>query len=103
MSSRGDQGLFSNRPHRSLLTVWLLFCAIALFSSTGFAQAASTGALNGSVTDPSGAVVPGVNIKVTNEATGETRAVTSNSDGIYLVPLLAAGTGLKPEFKASKL
>lgn len=71
MSSKSEQGLSSNRPHCSLMQVWLLLCVIAPFSSTGFAQTASTGALSGSVTDPSGAAVPGVNIKVTNEARGE--------------------------------
>jgi len=71
MNCRSEQRLSSNRPHCSLMQVWLLLCVIAPFSSTGFAQTASTGALSGSVTDPSGAAVPGVNIKVTNEARGE--------------------------------
>ncbi len=72
------------------------------------AQTASTGALSGTITDPSGAVVAGVQIKLTNETTGETRNVTSRSDGSFLIPLLAPGsyrletimTGFKPTVRS---
>lgn len=65
---------------------------LALLCGSGvFAQDASTGALNGTVTDPSGSVVPGATIKVTNDATGETHTVVATSNGNYLVPLLPPG------------
>jgi outer membrane receptor protein involved in Fe transport len=67
------------------------------------AQNASTGALTGTVTDATGAVVSGVEIKVTSESTGETRSVVSQSSGVYVVPLLPPGTyrieGSKSGFK----
>jgi hypothetical protein len=55
------------------------------------------------VTDPSGAVVPGVNISVTNEATSATREILTGDDGTYSIANLAPGvyditfakTGLK--------
>ncbi|MGH9847219.1 MAG: carboxypeptidase-like regulatory domain-containing protein, partial [Blastocatellia bacterium] len=72
-------------------TVFALILWLTL-AGAGLAQTASTGALSGTVTDPTGAVVPGVQIKVTSEATGETRTVTSRSDGSYVVPLLSPGS-----------
>lgn len=71
-----------------------LFCFLlvtTLFATALFAQTASTGALSGIVTDASGAVVGGAQIKVTSEASGETRMVTSGPNGYYIVPLLAPG------------
>ncbi|HWC16249.1 MAG TPA: carboxypeptidase-like regulatory domain-containing protein, partial [Terriglobales bacterium] len=47
-----------------------------------------TGTLTGTVTDPTGAVVPGAEIKVTSQTTGLARTVVSNNDGIYAVPEL---------------
>ena len=55
------------------------------------AQTASTGALTGTVSDPTGAVVPGVRVEVTNSATGATRTVTTEERGGYRVPLLPPG------------
>jgi hypothetical protein len=68
------------------------------------AQTSSTAALTGTITDFTGAMVGSVAIKLTNETTGETRNVTSRSDGSFLIPLLAPGsyrletvmTGFKP-------
>ena len=39
--------------------------------------------IQGTVTDPSGAVVPGVDITVTNAATGVSRRITSSGDGSF--------------------
>ena len=55
------------------------------------AQTAGTGALAGVVTDPSGAAVPGAQVKVTSEASGEARVVTTGPNGNYTVPLLEPG------------
>lgn len=55
------------------------------------AQTAATGALKGTVIDPSSSVVPGVAIKVTSNETGQTRTALTQSNGTYLVPLLAPG------------
>src|SRR5215831_7962929 len=55
------------------------------------AQTAATGALKGTITDPSGSVVPGVSIKITSSATGQTRTAIAQSNGSYLIPLLPPG------------
>ena len=49
------------------------------------------GSIVGRITDPSGAVVPGATIVVTNPATAAKSTVTTNQDGIYRVPLLQPG------------
>jgi carboxypeptidase family protein len=64
---------------------------LLLFSSLSLAQTASTGALTGTLTDASGAVVAGATVKITNETTGESRTVTSRRDGSFLAALLPPG------------
>ena len=48
----------------------------------------SRGMITGIVTDPTGAVVPGVAITITNIETGVTNKVKTNESGMYTVPLL---------------
>jgi hypothetical protein len=74
--------------HTRRFSVWLsifLLCSFALWS------AEPTGKIAGNILDPSGAVVLGAKITVTNLDTGLTRDTLSNSDGGYLFPLLPAG------------
>jgi len=56
------------------------------------AQSASTGAITGVVADSSGAVVSGVKLTATNEASGDSRDAVSSSSGSYLFPLLSPGS-----------
>jgi hypothetical protein len=49
------------------------------------------GAINGTVTDPSGAVVPGASVKATNKATGIDHATVSTSDGAFVFQDLPVG------------
>lgn len=55
------------------------------------ARAQSTGSLQGTVTDSTGAVVPNAKVIVTNEGTGVTHTVQTTSSGIYQVPALPPG------------
>ena len=48
--------------------------------------------ISGTITDPSGAVISGATVTVTNVNTGIERKVTTGDDGTYLVPLLDIGT-----------
>ncbi|HKX28841.1 MAG TPA: carboxypeptidase regulatory-like domain-containing protein, partial [Blastocatellia bacterium] len=51
----------------------------------------ATATLSGTVYDESGAVVPGVSISVTNEATQIKREVVTGKDGLFSFPLLNPG------------
>ena len=65
--------------------VALLLCCLAP------ASAQTTGAIEGAVTDPSGAAVPSAAVKLTHEATGVVSATTTNSAGFFLVEGLPVG------------
>ncbi|MBL8217984.1 MAG: TonB-dependent receptor [Bryobacterales bacterium] len=61
-----------------------------LFSSVLWGQNLTS--LNGTVTDSSGAVVPGAKVSIENQATGASRGVESDTAGKYTFPQLAPGT-----------
>jgi hypothetical protein len=64
-----------------------------LFSLCCAASAQQTlGRINGTVADPSGAVLGNTTVAVTNEQTGATRLVTTQRSGAYLVQDLPIGT-----------
>lgn len=71
------------------LVVFTLLVLSLFVPSTAFAQA--TGQITGQVVDPSGSAVPNADIEITNQGTGQVRAVTSGSDGFYVVPLVQPG------------
>ena len=56
--------------------------AIALLAATGYAQT-FRGAINGTVTDPSGAIVPNAQVKATEMATGIGHTTVTTSDGQF--------------------
>jgi hypothetical protein len=71
-----------------------LIAALLFVLSVGLPAMAQTyrGAINGTVTDPSGAVVPGAQVKATNKATGIEHATLSTSDGQFAFQDLPVGT-----------
>src|SRR5579871_3451595 len=79
---------------------WLALCLLALASGTLFAQTAGTGALTGTVTDPTGAVIPNVTVTATNADTGQERTATTSAAGAYTISLLPPGT-YRVKFAAS--
>jgi Carboxypeptidase regulatory-like domain/TonB dependent receptor-like, beta-barrel len=76
------------------LCVFLLCFLFALAVSPGARaqNAVSSGALAGRVTDPSGAAVPGVTVRLTNVSTGVEQTAATNSTGLYRFPALPVGT-----------
>ncbi len=52
---------------------------------------AETGQITGTVTDPTGAVVPNVTVTAKNTATGVSRATTTSTAGVYVIPNLPPG------------
>jgi hypothetical protein len=80
----------------------VLVCLLALLIcvSPALAQTASTGALTGTVTDPSGAVVSGATVTATNLATGQSRQTATDANGLYKFSLLPPGN-YRVKFSAS--
>src|SRR5579885_2874547 len=69
---------------------------LACFVSAAFllvrqAPAQITSGIRGTVTDPSGAAVPGARITATNTGTGFAATATSSNDGTYTLTLLPVG------------
>jgi len=87
------------------LFVTLITCFI--FLPAILAQTAGTGALTGTVTDSTGAVVPNVVITASSNATGQERTATTGTDGTYRLELLPPGNyRMKfsaPGFKTAEL
>ena len=73
---------------RGVRTVALVF-AIAILPEVVRAQTAS---VNGTVTDPSGAVVPAATVSVANEATNAARSIQTGETGTYSISNLSPGT-----------
>ncbi len=69
----------------------VVFTAVVLLSLSCVAQTIEKGAISGTVTDPSGAVVPNATVKITHVATGDTRTVTTDAGGNYSAPTLPVG------------
>src|SRR5437660_1921214 len=59
-----------------------LMTALFLCSATLLAQV-DTGSISGTVSDPSGAVVKGANVRLLNEGTGAELTTTASDDGVY--------------------
>src|SRR5882724_7226726 len=79
------------RRAEMLALVFVGFQLCVLFISQCAGQT-TFGSITGTVADPSGAVVPGAGVTVTNEGTGNARKVTTGSGGAFNVPNLDLGT-----------
>src|SRR2546423_1063504 len=78
---------------KSLLFSFVVAAAwAAILVPSALAQTGSTGALAGTVTDATSAVVPGATITLVNTGTNQTRTATSGVDGSYRFNLLEPGS-----------
>ncbi len=75
--------------HFRLLSVPVLASAAFFSVSPAYLSAQETGAISGSVTDTSGAVIPNAAVTVRNLGTNATRTATSNGNGTYTITNLA--------------
>jgi Carboxypeptidase regulatory-like domain len=62
---------------------WVLLCTLSV--TLAFGQIATT-SLRGTIKDPSGALVPGATITITDNGTGKSSSTVANSDGLYSFP-----------------
>jgi hypothetical protein len=74
--------------NRIVMVVWIVSVG-AIFESNAWSQA--TAQISGTVRDPSGAVLPGVEITATQTSTGISRSTVSNETGAYLMPNVIIG------------
>jgi len=66
-------------------------CLAVLVATAAWAQA-PVGTISGTVRDQSGGVLPAASVTIRNVATGVERHLTSDLDGTFTAPALAAGT-----------
>ncbi|HEY0785209.1 MAG TPA: TonB-dependent receptor, partial [Acidobacteriaceae bacterium] len=64
---------------------------VLLLSPSAWCQNTNTGEIKGSVTDPSGAVLPNATVTLTNVLTGVATVAHSNNSGLYDEPSLPVG------------
>lgn len=68
---------------RLLGMCWMIACLVMAGALRLSAQSSATGAIRGTITDPTGAVIVGAEVKVVNVATGVEKIFHTNRDGIY--------------------
>ena len=66
--------------------------ALSLFALVLHSQVTSTAPLSGTVTDPTGSLIPGAAVNVTNTETGTTYQAITGANGAFNVPSLGTGT-----------
>ena len=66
-------------------------CGVCLLPASLAAQAV-TGTILGTITDTTGAVMPGATVTLTNAGTGLVRVVVTDAGGEYTAPSLPTGT-----------
>jgi hypothetical protein len=72
-----------------LAVLLVLISSLTLASTSVWAQA--TAQITGTIHDPSGAVLPGVEVKATQTETGINRTTISNETGTFVLPSLPTG------------
>jgi hypothetical protein len=75
---------------RNFLITLSVLVSLVLISVAGFSQAAN-GTITGTITDASGAVIPGVTVEVKNTETGVVFSTISTETGNYTAPNLPPG------------
>ncbi|MDW5266621.1 MULTISPECIES: carboxypeptidase-like regulatory domain-containing protein [Acidobacteriaceae] len=97
---------FLSKPLRLALSgIFFTFCLLLAATQPGLGQASS--GVTGTVTDSSGAIIPGAAVTVTNIGTGQTAKTTTGSSGTYstrgLLPgrytITVTATGFSKEIK----
>lgn len=85
---------------------WALLCALLIFSALNLFPQAETGQIVGTVSDPSGAAVPGAKVTVRSVATGTERSQTTSDIGGFtftnLLPDTYEVTVEAPDFATLK-
>jgi hypothetical protein len=81
----------TSTARRLFAYAFLALAVVAFGAPAAFAQGGSTSTLSGTVTDTSGAVIPGASVVVKRADTGLASEAVTNAEGQFTVPQLAAG------------
>ena len=84
--------IFCDHERRLKMSIFLLPLLVLLTAASLYPQGGVNGAISGSITDPSGAAVAGVTVKITNVNTGVSYHAGTTTDGFYTVRFLIPGT-----------
>src|SRR6476469_1264068 len=76
---------------RNFRKFFFVLVVLALVGLPVFGQSTATGSLTGTITDPTGAVVPGASVVVKSSATGQAFTAKTNDEGVFTIPVLASG------------
>ena len=76
---------------RQIKAIKVLTLVLLTFGSIASRAQTITGSVNGTVTDPSGAVIPNAKVSATNTDTSIVTATTTNNEGIYNIRFLQIG------------
>ena len=71
---------------------WLLFAMVSVSGTPAYGQGAVTATLSGTVTDTTGAVLPGADVTLKNDATGTVFSAVSGATGTFTIPSVPPGT-----------
>jgi hypothetical protein len=74
--------------------LWIWVCALFIFCAAAFVQARAQvlfGSVVGTVTDSTGAAVPGATVLITNTQTNQTRTSPTDAGGLYTISTVPAG------------
>jgi carboxypeptidase family protein len=78
-------------PLGRILTLFAVLICAPSATVKVMAQLGSTGAIQGTVTDPGGSVVPGATVVATNVATNVETTRQTNDAGLYVIKPLPPG------------
>jgi hypothetical protein len=83
--------MLRERSLSRLVLTPLAVAVLLIFTATAFGQT-DTGKISGTVKDQNGGLVPGANVSIVNERTGEERNAKANEDGFFSLPALKASS-----------
>ena len=86
--------LYTRFNAQGMVARWAILCCcmtVLVFSTKGFTQIAGTGNIQGTVSDPTGAVIANAAISLTDQATHVKRTTKSNNAGAYSFPGIPIG------------
>ncbi|MGH9675335.1 MAG: carboxypeptidase-like regulatory domain-containing protein, partial [Bryobacteraceae bacterium] len=76
---------------KSRATETMLVCVMAMLIASPATAQVLYGSIVGTILDPSGSVVPGATVSITDKQTGLTRETTADAQGRYLIQNLVPG------------